>query len=123
MGVMTNKVRKYMLTMGAYLLSLPVVVVIVFFVVIFLAGPHAGLLPHPLEVVILVLGWLSVLAVPVWVAARVWRRVGAPHAAQQRAAGDAKRAHLSASVGHHEQETDRRAHLHCARFCFVTSED
>jgi hypothetical protein len=67
---------RYMLTIGAYLISLLVVAAVAFFVVVFLAGPHAGLLPQALEVVVLILGWLSVLAVPLWVALKVWRHGG-----------------------------------------------
>jgi hypothetical protein len=42
-------------------LTLVIMAVIAFFVVIVPAGPHAGLLPHAVEVVVLTLGWLSVL--------------------------------------------------------------
>jgi hypothetical protein len=48
-----------------------VVAALTFFVVIFLAGPHAGLLPHALEVVVFVLGWLFVLVLPVLAARTV----------------------------------------------------
>lgn len=53
-----------------------VVAVVAFVVVMVLAGPHAGLLPQPLEVVVLGLGWVSVLMVPVWAARSVWCRLG-----------------------------------------------
>jgi len=63
-----------LLTIVTYPGTVVAVAVAAFFVVIFLAGPHAGLLPHALEVVVFVLGWLSVLALPVWTAWVVWRR-------------------------------------------------
>ena len=65
-----------LITIAAYFVTLVVVAVVAFFVVIFLAGPHAGLLPHALEVVVLVLGWLSVLILPFWAAWRTWKRLG-----------------------------------------------
>lgn len=78
---------RVLLTLAAYLGTLAVVSVAAFFIVIVLAGPHAGLLPHPLEVLVLVAGWLAVLGVPLWMARVVWRRTrptmppnGTPHA-------------------------------------------
>ena len=69
---------KLLLTVAAYLGALVAVAFVAFFVVIFLAGPHAGLLPHALESVVLILGWLAVLVLPVWAAWVVWRRAGDP---------------------------------------------
>ncbi|HSA89885.1 MAG TPA: hypothetical protein VLF42_08320 [Burkholderiales bacterium] len=65
-----------LVTIATYLLTLLVVAVVAFFVVLFLAGPHAGLLPHALEVVVLALGWLSVLVLPFWGAWIIWKRLG-----------------------------------------------
>ena len=62
----------------AYLLALPVVAAIAFVVVLVLAGPHAGLLPHWLEAAVLALGWLAVLVAPALVARKVWRSFGEP---------------------------------------------
>jgi hypothetical protein len=61
-------------TIVAYVLSLCIVAPVVFLIVLFLAGPHAGLLPEFVEALILVAGWLSVLLLPIWVARKVWRR-------------------------------------------------
>lgn len=44
-------------------------------VVLFLAGPHAGLLPQWLEAVVLGLGWITVIAAPVLIARRAWLRL------------------------------------------------
>jgi hypothetical protein len=68
---------RVLLTLVAYVTSLILIAGVSFVVVIFLAGPHAGLLPHWLEVVVLCLGWLAILVVPVLAAAKVWRRLGA----------------------------------------------
>lgn len=69
-----NTPIKVIITLATYLAALVVVAIVAFFVVIFLAGPHAGLLPHALELVVLILGWLSILVLPVWVAWVVWRK-------------------------------------------------
>ena len=65
---------RVLFTLAAYLGTLAVVAVAAFFIVIVLAGPHAGLLPQALEVPVLVVGWLAVLGVPLWAARTVWRR-------------------------------------------------
>jgi hypothetical protein len=61
-------------TIVAYVLSLCIVAPVVFLILLFLAGPHVGLLPEFLEAIILVAGWLSVLLLPIWVARKTWRR-------------------------------------------------
>ena len=66
---------RLLLTLGAYLGSLALVAVAAFAAVIFLAGPHGGLLPGVFEKPVLVLGWLFVLVVPAWIARMVWRRL------------------------------------------------
>ena len=66
--------RRAVLAILAYLGTLIVVAPITILAVLFLAGPHAGLLPQALEVAVLLLGWAVVLGVPVYVAIRVWRR-------------------------------------------------
>ena len=57
----------------AYLASLAIVAIAAFFVVMVVAGPHAGLLPQWLEAVALGLGWLAVLVLPALAARAVWR--------------------------------------------------
>lgn len=79
---------RILLTFGAYLASLATIAVVAFFVVVILAGPHAGLLPRPLEAVVLVAGWLAVLVAPVWIAIVVWRRTG-----QRRSTNVSERTH------------------------------
>lgn len=72
---------RIVLSLIAYVVALAAVAVIAFFPVIFLAGPHAGLLPGWLEAVVLGLGWLAVLLLPVLAARAVWRRLGRPRGA------------------------------------------
>lgn len=62
------------LTLLAFAASLIFTAVAVFFAVIFLAGPHGGALPASLHTATLAIGWLVVLAVPVFVARWAWRR-------------------------------------------------
>ena len=64
---------KFLATACVYLVSLVVIACIAFIVVIVLAGPHAGLLPTWLEVIVGGLGWLSILILPVLLARLVWR--------------------------------------------------
>lgn len=70
----SRRVGRVLLTAAAYLFTLVIVAAVVFVVVIVLAGPHAGLLPQWLEVVVIGAGWLLVLVVPVLAARWVWRR-------------------------------------------------
>jgi hypothetical protein len=66
---------RFLLTALAYLLSVVAVAALAFVVVLFVAGPHAGLLPHWLEVVVIVLGWLAILVLPALAARLVWHRL------------------------------------------------
>lgn len=71
--------RRVLLTALAGLATLALTVPVALLVVLVLAGPHAGLLPHWLEPVVLALGWLAVLTLPVMAAQTVWRRTGMAH--------------------------------------------
>jgi hypothetical protein len=64
---------KILATTLAYFLALAVVASVAFVVVMFLAGPHSGLLPFWLEGVVGAAGWLAVLVLPVLLARKVWR--------------------------------------------------
>lgn len=68
---------RVLLSLVAYIITVILVAGISFVVVIVLAGPHAGLLPHWLEAAVLGLGWLAVLVIPFLVARKIWRRLGA----------------------------------------------
>jgi hypothetical protein len=60
---------------ATWLLATAVLAPICFFVGLILAGPHAGLLPWVLEVPVVILCYAVLLAVPVWIASKVWRRM------------------------------------------------
>jgi hypothetical protein len=64
---------RFLATALAYVASLVGITLAAFFLVILLAGPHAGL-PPSLETVVLALGWLAILILPVLVARSVWCR-------------------------------------------------
>ena len=67
--------KRILLTVAAYLISLLLVAAISFLVVIIFAGPHAGLLPAWLEMVVIFFGWLAVIIIPIMSAFRVWSKV------------------------------------------------
>jgi hypothetical protein len=71
---MGNSLIRVILTILTYIVTLVPVAIAAFFIVIFLAGPHAGILPSWLESVVLILAWLVVFVVPGLVAHGVWRR-------------------------------------------------
>jgi hypothetical protein len=63
-------------TFASYLVSLVIVAAIAFFLVLISAGPHAGLLPDWAENAVLLLGWVSVIVLPIITARKVWRSRG-----------------------------------------------
>ena len=65
---------RFLVTSLAFVASLIPTAVAAFFAVIFLAGPHGGVLPPSLHTATLLLGWLCVLVVPLLVARWAWRR-------------------------------------------------
>lgn len=71
-----GRTMKVALTVLAYVGSLVAVAAVTAFVVLVLAGPHAGLLPQPLEIAVALAGWGVVIAVPIVAARAVWRRLG-----------------------------------------------
>lgn len=68
--------RRVLVAGLAYVATLAVVCVVAFFVVIVIAGPHAGLVPQVLEPAVIALGWLAVLVLPVLASRAAWRRSG-----------------------------------------------
>ena len=65
---------RYLVTLVAFVVSLISTAVVVFFAVIFLAGPHGGALPTSLHTATVLLGWLCVIFIPLFVTRWVWRR-------------------------------------------------
>lgn len=70
-------------TLIAYVVALAAVAGAAFVMVMFLAGPHAGLLPDWMESVVLVQGWLAVVVLPILAARSVWTRRGWTQSAEQ----------------------------------------
>jgi hypothetical protein len=68
---------RVLLSFLAYVGTLVLTTGVAFVVVIVLAGPHAGLLPHWLEVVVFCIGWAAIIVVPAFAAWKVWRRLDA----------------------------------------------
>jgi hypothetical protein len=69
------RVRTLLVVAATYLGALVLVTPIIFAIVILLAGPHAGLLPQPLEVAVMITGWLAVLILPALAARAVWKKL------------------------------------------------
>lgn len=65
---------RWFLTLAAWLVSAAVFVPVTFAVTMVLAGPHSSVLPSFVQPVILVLGWVAVVAGPFFIARSVWRR-------------------------------------------------
>ena len=63
-------------TLAAFLLALAITAPALFFGVLIVAGPHSGLLPHFLEVIVLILAWITLIAFPTWIARKIWKRLG-----------------------------------------------
>jgi hypothetical protein len=62
------------LAIVAWLVAVAVLAPAMFFVAIVMAGPHSSMLPSVMQPVVLVVAWVVVLAGPLVVAHRVWRR-------------------------------------------------
>lgn len=75
---------RMLLTVLSFAVALVVVAALAFVVVLVLAGPHASVLPRWLEPIVIAAGWIAVLALPLLVARKVWRRLGAKDAAVPR---------------------------------------
>jgi hypothetical protein len=65
---------RWLMAFIAWTATTAVLAPICFFVAVILAGPHSSMLPSFLQPAVLVLGWLTLLIAPLWVARRVWRR-------------------------------------------------
>lgn len=63
------------LSVVAFVLAAPLVVAVLFFPVMFLAGPHSDLLPDFAEVGVGYIAWAAVIVVPTWLARLMFRRL------------------------------------------------
>jgi hypothetical protein len=70
---------RVLITLLAFVGSLVATAVAAFFAVIFLAGPHGGVLPASLHTATLLLSWICVLVIPLLVARWAWRRHSRSH--------------------------------------------
>jgi hypothetical protein len=66
--------KRWLLTLTAWILSTAVLAPAVFFVVLILAGPHSAMLPGAIQPAVLFLGWATLLIGPAWIARKVWIR-------------------------------------------------
>ena len=69
---------RWVLVILAWLVAAAVLGPVIFFVVIFLAGPHSSILPSAIQPLVLITGLVVFFAVPVLVARSVWRRTTLP---------------------------------------------
>ena len=70
---------RILITVLAILISAVVTAAVAFYAVIFLAGPHGGVLPSAFQSPALAMGWLAVIGVPVFIGRWTWRRFGQAH--------------------------------------------
>jgi hypothetical protein len=66
------------LTFAAWLAITVTTATVMFIVAWILAGPHAGLLPQPLEVAVWIAGYAVILLLPLVAAILIYRRLSAP---------------------------------------------
>ena len=66
--------KRALFTLIAFFVAFIVTGVVTFFAVIFLAGPHGGVLPEWAGPIIFVLAWSAVIILPVVSARKVWLR-------------------------------------------------
>lgn len=85
---------RYLATAVTFLVTFAGVAAAAVVTVLVFAGPHSDILPKPLQVLVYVLAWVVVLAVPFIAARAVWRR-SSHSAASLRAPG----ARVSESAG------------------------
>ncbi len=78
---------KRLLTTLAILFSFVATAGVALVIVLVFAGPHSDILPSWLQPVVVVLGWVAVIAIPALVGRAIWRRLNR-NVAQQGVHGD-----------------------------------
>lgn len=68
---------KYIAAAAAFVVTLLGVGAAAVFAVLAFAGPHSDILPQPLQIVLYVLCWIAVIALPLLAARAAWRRSAA----------------------------------------------
>ena len=66
--------KRWLLALVAWVVSTAVLAPLLFVVVVVLAGPHSSMLPSAIQPAVLLLGWITLFAAPVWIARKVWQR-------------------------------------------------
>jgi hypothetical protein len=74
---MKNQMMKWIYSIATFIASLLLCALVAFYIVLFLAGPHAGIVPAWVQKIILLLGWIFTIAVPVFIARKVFVNVKA----------------------------------------------
>ncbi len=79
-----NRPGRLALALLAWLMVTAVMVIVMFMLAWVVAGPHAGMLPRPLEIAVWILGYAVILIVPLVVAVFVYRKLslGSAHPKQ-----------------------------------------
>jgi len=67
--------KKWVFSIITFFVSLALCAIIGFFAVLFLAGPHSGIVPVWSEEIVLLLGWIFTLSVPVILARKVYVKI------------------------------------------------
>ena len=70
----------WLLALLGWLISAAVLAPVCLFVTMVLAGPHSSMLPSAIQPIVLLLGWVSFIVGPIWIARVVWRRTAARRA-------------------------------------------
>lgn len=66
--------KRWLLTLLVYIISLAVIATVAFFLALFLVGPHGGILPDALHLPTGILLWICVIAIPLWTGYRTYKK-------------------------------------------------
>lgn len=81
MPITRFSLRPVIAALAGWLIAALVVIPLCALAVLYLAGPHGGLLPPFLSPYVLGLGWLTVIVVPLVIARLAWRAARDRHTA------------------------------------------
>ena len=66
--------KRWLIAFLVWLVSTAILAPVLFIVVVVLAGPHSSVLPGAIQPAVLVLGWITLIAAPLWMARRTMLR-------------------------------------------------
>jgi hypothetical protein len=66
---------RYAVTALAYIVAFALVTAVASIALLYLVGPHGGVLPQSFYIPLLSLGWMAVIVLPVLFARWMWRRL------------------------------------------------